>query len=267
MSCSWEALPVRSASRRDLLLAGLGMGLGIGTSASPTLASTQPSRWSQPLLPGTRWETSCHVSASGRPGPTVVVMGGVHGDEPAGMDAAETIRTWTMDRGTLLVIPRANQPAIAAKSRFTPQTPHPDLARCFPKSATDMPRGPLASALWQLLARLQPDWLLDLHEGWGVHRRNPKTLGSTVLHAPPHRTHAQAVVDAVNATIDNPDHHFVALDQFIPGSSVYAASRWLNVACLVQETTRVGRPLRLRVQQHQVMTRAFLTGLEMIASP
>jgi hypothetical protein len=35
----------------------------------------------------------------------------------------------------------------------------------------------------------------------------------------------------------------------------------------VQETTRVGRPLRLRVQQHQVMTRAFLTGLEMIASP
>ncbi len=266
MSRPWEVPPVRSVSRRDLLLAGLGMGLGIGASASPILASTQPPRWSHALLPGTRWETSCHVSASGRPGPIVVVMAGVHGDEPAGVQAADAIRTWTVARGTLLVIPRANQPAIAAKSRFTPQTPHADLARCFPQSATNMPRGTLASALWQLLARLQPDWFLDLHEGWGVHRRNPKTLGSTVLHASPHRSHAQMLVDAVNATIDDPGHHFVALEHFIPGSSVYAASRWLRVACLVQETTRVGRPLRLRVQQHEVMTRTLLTGLKMIAS-
>jgi predicted deacylase len=193
-----------------------------------------------------------------------VVIGGVHGDEPAGVEAANAIRDRRIVRGTLLVIPRANEPALQTGARFVAANMHGDLARCFPRSSSDKPRGPLATTLWRMLVQLEPDWLLDLHEGWGVHRRNPATLGSTVLHGPHHLRQAQRMVEAVNATVPRKSDHFVPLQRFIPGSSVHAASQWLGVACLVQETTRVGRDLSTRVRQHVVMTERQLSDLGMV---
>ena len=51
-----------------------------------------------------------------------MITGGVHGDEPAGAAAAEQIRHWTIRRGTLIVVPRANPPALAAKTRLIPES-------------------------------------------------------------------------------------------------------------------------------------------------
>ena len=193
-------------------------------------------------------------------------MGGVHGDEPAGAAAAQRIRTWSIERGTLVVIPRANQPALRAKTRFSPRTQHPDLARCFPRSETDRPRGELAPTLWRIIVRLHPDWLVDLHEGWGVHRLNPETLGSTVMHGPSPENvrQAQRMVEAANAHVADPRHRFTPLERFIVGSSVFAANRWLGIPCLVQESTRIGRPLSLRVRAHEAMTRQLLSDLGMV---
>lgn len=36
-----------------------------------------------PLAKGTKWETPFYVRVSGQAGPTVVITGGIHGDEPA----------------------------------------------------------------------------------------------------------------------------------------------------------------------------------------
>ena len=44
------------------------------------------------LAPNTEWETSFHVIETSKPGPTVFLTGGLHGDEPAGARAAEQIR-------------------------------------------------------------------------------------------------------------------------------------------------------------------------------
>jgi predicted deacylase len=60
----------------------------------------------------------------------MMVTGGIHGDEPAGYLAADEIATWAIDRGTLLVLPRANVPAIAFRTRNAPG--EPDLNRTFP---------------------------------------------------------------------------------------------------------------------------------------
>jgi predicted deacylase len=52
------------------------------------------------LLAGTGQETPWHRVASGEPGPVVMIVGGVHGNELAGARAAEQIRHWTLARGS-----------------------------------------------------------------------------------------------------------------------------------------------------------------------
>ncbi len=60
---------------------------------------------------------------TGKPGPTVVFFGGIHGNEPAGVEAlSEVFRTLqeegiTLDRGSLIGI-RGNLPALIRKERF-----------------------------------------------------------------------------------------------------------------------------------------------------
>lgn len=241
-------------------------GTSVALAARPTNAFVQQSTLSIRLAEGTRWATGCFSRASGRPGPIVFIMGGVHGDEPAGAVAAEQIRNWELRSGTTVVVPRCNEPALRAGTRLSPGASHPDLARCFPRSTDDQPRETMASILWRIIVRLEPDWILDLHEGWGVHRRNPKTLGSTVLHGPgeDNRRMAEQMMRAANDTIADARNHLQALEHFIPGSSVYAANRFLAIPCIVQETTRIGRTVSSRVRLHEVMARALLSGLGML---
>ena len=59
---------------------------------------------------GTPWETNYYVRTSDRAGPTVVITGGIHGDEPAGAAAAEQIRHWPIECGTLVVLPAQIRP-------------------------------------------------------------------------------------------------------------------------------------------------------------
>src|SRR5581483_3304849 len=69
---------------------------------------------------GTKAETPWYVIDSGKPGPTVFISGGVHGDEAAGAAAATGILKWQVTKGKLIVLPRANVVALAAHKRNTP---------------------------------------------------------------------------------------------------------------------------------------------------
>ena len=73
------------------------------------------------LAEGTPFETRWYVYESGLPGPTVVVTGGIHGNEPAGARAARQIADWTVSRGRLVVLPRCNEPALEARTRRMPE--------------------------------------------------------------------------------------------------------------------------------------------------
>src|SRR5512137_2986022 len=100
---------------------------------------------------GTPAATPYYIRDSGAAGPTVVITGGVHGDEPAGAYAADQIRHWPIRRGKVVVLPRANVVALKAGKRLTPgeDAPLNNLNRNFPKAKEDgPPRGALATALW-----------------------------------------------------------------------------------------------------------------------
>ena len=104
------------------------------------------------IAAGTPFETRVLFRSAG-PGPTVMLIGGIHGNEPAGARAVTQIADWALERGTVVCVPRSNVLALHADQRRTPDLPseQADLNRQFPKAENEPPVGVLASALWRLV--------------------------------------------------------------------------------------------------------------------
>jgi predicted deacylase len=105
----------------------------------------------------------CHELRSGVPGPLVVVLGGVHGDEPEGTLAAGRLcgQELPLRSGRLRVVPVANEEAFLAASRMTPAD-GVNLARAFPGDPAGSPTLRLA-ALLSSHVLADADLLIDLH--------------------------------------------------------------------------------------------------------
>lgn len=256
------ALP-RLGRRRTATLAAVTL-LTLGLSGARAVSIT-----TNELLGGTRFATPLYVHDSGQPGPTVIIVGGVHGNEPAGAAAAEAIRHWPLRSGKLVIIPRANVPGLAANARRMPgvDTNHADLNRNYPRAGQrEETRGEVATAIWQVVRQHHPDWLLDLHEGFDFHKVNSRSVGSTVISARDERSRAagQLMVDAVNADIADAEREFTLVHQPIDGSLARAAVEHLKIPGFTLETTTKNQPLTKRVAQHETMVRALLAHLNMV---
>lgn len=100
-------------------------------------------------------------------GPTLLVVAGIHGDEPSGVHAARALADrGPALRGRLLVLPEANPEALAAESRAAPGAG--DLNRAFPGRRLGDPAERRAFALFRLVRNARPDLVLDLHESDGT---------------------------------------------------------------------------------------------------
>src|SRR5690606_11190800 len=120
---------------------------------------------------------------SGVAGPVVIVLGGVHGNEPGGWLAADEIATWDVTAGSLVVAPRMNVEAIEGFVRTTEELG--DLNRLFPgDAASELPMERMAAALVEAATELRAEVLLDLHESWGFYAGRVQSgtafLGQTV---------------------------------------------------------------------------------------
>ena len=141
------------------------------------------SRSERLLLPGTPSETTMTFAFSGKSGPTVMVLGGVHGNEPGGWIAAEEVSTWLPGAGGLIVLPRANRIAAANFVRTTDELG--DLNRLYPGSReSSLPMGRLAAEIVATASEFNVDVVLDLHESWaffnGRSQNGTAFLGQTV---------------------------------------------------------------------------------------
>lgn len=228
------------------------------------------------LADGTRWRTAYHVIDSGVDGPALLVVGGVHGNEPAGARAAGQVRDWPLVKGKLLVVPRANVPGLAANVRKLSGEAEgrDDLNRNFPSGdASDGPRGEPARAIWQFIRRQRPDWVLDLHEGFAFHgshrpgKGKTRSVGSSVIFTkgPALDPIARAMQAAANATVTDPARRFSLLGGGpARGSLVGACTRQLGMRGMILETTYNHQPISLRTRQHRAMVSVLMRRLGMI---
>ena len=186
---------------------------------APTPRPVPPrGRSERALLPGTEWATPLVLTHSGAEGPRVMVLGGVHGNEPGGWLAAEEIATWEPETGSLLVIPRANLLATHALERTLPELG--DLNRLYPGWADSiLPMARMAAAIVAVAREFEVQLLLDLHESWGFYAERTQDgtafLGQTVMKGsgPIELAEVRAIVDAVNEQT-TPREQLIVRDRF-----------------------------------------------------
>jgi predicted deacylase len=251
--------------RRRTLVLGILAILPLAVSLSPASAADA-------LLPDTRFATPYYVQDSGRPGPTVLVTGGIHGDEQAGAAAAEEIRTWTVVRGRLIVIPRLNVPGLIVGRRTIPEvdTSLADLNRDFPRvGREEPPRGTPATEIWEFAKKQKPTWLVDLHESRSLHGTREGATGNTLLPCPSAEMDKMlpVLLTAINATLADPKERFVAARRPKDGTLSRAAGEHLGINSLIIETTKPGQKISVRVRHHTTIVRALLVRLGMLERP
>ena len=123
----------------------------------------------------TRIDMYLHVSRSVNEGPTVLLMGGVHGDEINGVEIVRRVISYgigdNLQRGTLISIPVLNIYGFNNFSRDVPDGK--DVNRSFPGSLT----GSLASRVARLFTKnILPliDFGIDFHTGGHNHYNYPQ---------------------------------------------------------------------------------------------
>lgn len=194
------------------------------------------------------------------PGPMIYIIAGVHGNEPAGTVALETMindnTTFNLTRGTVRVIPRANPWGLDNNSRYQNSWWYPDLNRNF---ATN---DKVAQALLKLLD--DADMVIDFHEGWGYYRDKLGSVGSTVSPTPDRKATAlaQNITQALNDTIPPGRKQFTVLKNLycdIAGTLSCAMYKKLKPYVLI-ETTGQDNVQPLETRTTQVKT-AVLVGI------
>lgn len=117
-----------------------------------------------------------------RPGPTAILVAGVHGDEFEGMAAVPELVARVdplQSAGALLVLPICNPLAFDAQSRESPPAADGrNLAREFPGDPAGSPTQRLAAALFDLVSGLlgAEDLFVDLHSA-GTRYRYLRLVG------------------------------------------------------------------------------------------
>jgi predicted deacylase len=185
---------------------------------------------------GKPYATPCYIIDSNISGPVVCIIGGTHGNEPAGCRAARELLTLKPDCGKLIIIPRANLRAVRLGRREIPG--EGDLNRCYPGSATGILMEKLAWEMLQLMKQHKISVLIDLHESLDYHLMNNKYLGQTLIAYENDLSiwTAEMALEKVNAAIVTPMEKFILLKNPVKGSTAWAAGKYLHVRAFTVET-------------------------------
>jgi hypothetical protein len=126
-----------------------------------------------------------HKLESGQPGNTLVVVGGIQGDEPGGFNAASLLVThYRILKGSVWVVPNLNFISIIRRSRGV----YGDLNRKFAAIRKTDPEIRIIEKIKAIILDDQADVILNLHDGSGFYRptyidcaRNPNRWGQSVI--------------------------------------------------------------------------------------
>ncbi len=219
-----------------------------------------------------------------QPGKTMLIIGGMH-NEPGGYVTADLFADTRLKKGNLIVVPRANMPAIVNNKRGI----NNDMNRTFiDKSAQHhqhIYEDDIVSILKSLIAK--SDVLLNLHDGYGFYRpeweselANPKRWGQAIITDRSQfksnknqkmlmlGQRAQSVVDKVNLLVKNQDHRFHykntrtkdqdSIHKEQRQSATFYALYEQGIESYGVETSKNIRSLDLKVTYQTMIVNAFL---------
>ncbi len=130
----------------------------------------------------TQYPLRVHYITGEQPGPTIMIQGGIQGDEDAGFITGEILCRTKVLKGNLIVVPRADVPSINIHQRSF----NVDLNRRFDKDYDQYFEDSLARVIRFLIDKC--DGFIHLHEGSGFYNptyvdrlRGPHRYGQSVI--------------------------------------------------------------------------------------
>jgi hypothetical protein len=122
---------------------------------------------------------------SANEGPTLLVIGGIHGNEPGSYFAASILsQYYTINKGNLWIVPNLNALSIAMNSRGI----NGDMNRKFADINITDPDASIVQEIQTIITDPKVDLILNLHDGHGFYRKeykntifNPGAWGQTCV--------------------------------------------------------------------------------------
>jgi hypothetical protein len=117
--------------------------------------------------------------------PTLLIIGGIQGDEPGGFNAAAIVSThYTIKSGNVWIVPNLNFYSIIKRSRG----PYGDMNRKFAALNKNDPEYEAVQRIKSIITDEQVDLILNLHDGSGFYRpeyvdkkHNPHRWGQSCI--------------------------------------------------------------------------------------
>ena len=235
---------------------------------------------------GTDHELDVYRIRGKQDGPTLMLIGGIQGDEPGGYLAVDHYADISLSRGNLIVVPRANFQSILLNRRQVNQ----DMNRTFADNGKRHYEVEIVDILKKLIA--QSDCLLNNHDGsgfysetWAGPDRNPRRFGQSIIadaetyHDPASGkvidlgTLAKAVCNEINRDIDDPGLHFHFNNHRTDAndspnkdqrkSATYYALHHCHIPAFGVESSK-SLPLELKVRHHHLAINAFMERMGIV---
>lgn len=239
--------------------------------------STQSAPFFQNFMQGTKYETRVYCCHGKKPAPAVIIIGGTHGDEPAGFEAAYRLLNyfWTNPpiKGTIFIIPEANKLSIVLGERRIPvpesiESEAGNLNRCYPGRPTGLPMQRLAFEIAEFAKNQNIKLLIDLHESPYFYQELQSEngeypgLGQSIIYTPNEQgiRLGHLVCDKINQKIPSGKNQFTLKQGPIKNSATWFAGEYLMIPGFTIETCKK-LLLEERIQYHIELTLSLLNEL------
>ena len=232
-------------------------------------------------FPNTAYELNIYKIYGKDPGKTLMLIGGIQGNEPGGFLSADLYADMSLKKGNLIVVPRANFNSIILNQRG----PNGDMNRRFsPEDTSTSMEDKIVTKLKELIS--ESDYLLNLHDGSGYYYpeyidkwRNPTRFGQSIIadcreYRIPGTDKvikleetAKKVISQVNPHIQNDLHKFHFMNTKTENkdsphreqqhSATYYALTTHHIPAFGVETSKFLPSIDLKVRYHNLIINAF----------
>lgn len=219
-------------------------------------------------------------------GATIMLIGGIQGDEPGGFLSVDHYADISLEKGSLIVVPRANFRSIIENRREV----NADMNRQFSAAAPGIYEARAVEILKRLMA--ESDCLLNLHDGsgfyaetWQNSEHNPMRYGQSIIadedvYVDPKTGRpislgdmARQACETINRRIPDPGHHFHfnnhrtthtdSTHKEQRKSATYYALTVCGIPAFGIETSKA-LPLEDKVYQHNLGVNAFMQIFDVV---
>lgn len=210
------------------------------------------------IMKDTKLETNCEIINSGKMGPTLFIISGIHGNEIAGVQALEKF-DFNLSKGKIIHIKKASIDAYNQKVRYPYYLQ--DLNRCFPGIENGRETERLAYEIFNVIKKYRPNLVLDLHEAEEYGEYNINAASSLIMNnINSNNKLLIEVLDKLNNS--NLKTEFTFENGSPMGSINREVSERLNIPVITVETD-MKMPLQERINIHKEVIKILLNYYRM----